>query len=412
MKYIVVIGDGMADYAVPQLGGKTPLQAAEKPAIDQMARHGILGLARTVPGGMPPGSDTANLSVMGYDPRQYHSGRSPFEAAGMGVEMKPDDLSFRCNLVTLSAEVPYLEKTMLDYSAGEISSEEARQLIEAVNAQNRGATVIFYPGISYRHLMIWPAGPDEWSLTPPHDIINKKIAPYLPAGPHGAVIQEMMVQSVSILSGHPVNRRREAQGLKPANSIWIWGEGRRPLLPSFREKYGLSGAVISAVDLVKGIGLYAGLELLEVEGATGNFHTNYSGKAVAALEALQRGMDLVYIHIAAPDECSHQYEIDKKVKSIELIDRRVVQVLRDGLERIGEPYKILIMPDHYTPLTLRTHTDDPVPFLIYQSDSIQNCSDQAYHEAAAEKAGLVFERGYTLMDYFLGATDQEEKRRG
>ncbi len=405
MKYIVIIGDGMADHPLPQLGGKTPLQVAEKPTMDELARCGAMGLARTVPAGMPPGSDTANLSVMGYDPRQYHSGRSPFEAAGMGVEMKPEDLSFRCNLVTLSAEELYSEKTMLDYSAGEILTEEALPLIDAVNEQNRGGRVLFYPGMSYRHLMIWPAGPDEWTLTPPHDIIGKKIAPYLPAGPHSMVIQELMARSVPMLSEHPVNKRRQAQGLNPANSIWIWGEGRRPLLPSFFEKYGLKGAVISAVDLVKGIGIYAGLELLEVEGATGNFYTNYSGKASAALEALLRGIDFVYIHIEAPDECSHQYEIENKVKSIELIDRRVIQELREGLEKAGEAYKMLIMPDHYTPLALRTHTDAPVPFIIYQSNGIQGHSGQTYNEETAARAGLLFEKGYTLMDYFLGAAN-------
>jgi 2,3-bisphosphoglycerate-independent phosphoglycerate mutase len=409
MKYIVVIGDGMADYPIGELGNKTALQAADKPAIDDLACRGIVGRARTIPTGMPAGSDTANLSVMGYDPRQYHNGRSPFEAASIGVEMKPDDLSFRCNLVTLSSGESYAEKTMLDYSAGEITSEEARQLIAVINEQNSAAGVKFYPGLSYRHLMIWPAGPSGWQLTPPHDIIGRRIEPYLPAGnPHSAIIREMMIQSCAVLRGHPVNRDRVVRGLKPANSIWLWGEGRRPQLPVFYEKYGLKGAVISAVDLIKGIGIYAGLELIEVEGATGDFHTNYSGKAEAALEALRRGLDFVYIHIAAPDECSHQYEIGNKVKSIELIDRRIVRLLVDGLNKMDEAYKILIMPDHYTPLALRTHTADPVPFLIYESNGGHYKPGRTYDEASAEASNLFFEQGHTLMDFFLGA--QNAKR--
>jgi len=400
MKYIVVIGDGMADYPLPQLGGKTPLQAAVKPAMDELAGRGIMGLARTIPEGMPAGSDTANLAVMGYDPRRYHSGRSPFEAAGLGVALEPGEISFRCNLVTLSSDEPYAQKTMLDYAAGEITTEEARPLIEAINERFSAAPFRFYPGTSYRHLMIWPGGPDEWRFTPPHDIIGQTISSYLPQGPHSQVIREIMEQSYSLLPEHPVNRARQAQGRRPANSIWIWGEGTRPQLPLFKDKYGLKGGVISAVDLIRGIGLYAGLEIITAEGATGNFNTNYTGKAEAALEALRRGLDFVYVHIEAPDECSHQYEIEKKVKSIELIDRLVVQKLRSGLEQAGEPYKILIMPDHYTPLSLRTHTADAVPFLIYPGDG-HGLAGQAYDEANAGKTGLVFQEGHTLMDYFI-----------
>ena len=401
MKYIVVIGDGMADFTLPGLNGRTPLQAAATPALDQMAKRGIMGLVRTVPEGMPPGSDTANLSIMGYDPRRYHSGRSPFEAASMGVEMKPEDISFRCNLVTLSGDEPYSAKTMIDYSAGEITTEEARLLIAAVDEQNSAAAVRFYPGVSYRHLAIWPGGPDEWRLTPPHDIYGQPIAPYLPGGPHGAAILNMMEQSHAILAGHPVNLAREKRGLSVANSIWFWGEGRRPQLLRFNQKYGLKGAVISAVDLVKGIGLYAGLEQIDVAGATGNFHTNYEGKAKAALEALRQGIDFVYLHIAAPDECSHQGDLEKKVKSIEYIDSRVIRILAGGLKQMGEPYALLIMPDHYTPLSLRTHTADPVPFLLYTGGDALHTPGRTYDEAAARETGLLFEEGHTLMDFFL-----------
>jgi len=401
MKYIVIIGDGMADYPLVQLGNKTPLQAAQKPAMDELAGRGILGRARTIPEGMPPGSDTANLSVMGYDPLRYHSGRSPFEAASIGVEMKPDDISFRCNLVTLSSGEPYADKTLLDYSAGEITSPEARLLIDLINDQNRGSGVLFYPGLSYRHLMIWPAGPWNWRLTPPHDIIGRQIKPYLPHGPHAEFILKMMERSLMVLEDHPVNRARVSRGLKPANSIWIWGEGRRPHLPGFYEKYGLRGAVISAVDLVKGIGIYAGLELIEVEGATDNINTNYSGDAEAALAALRRGLDFIYLHIEAPDECSHHFEIDNKVKAIEFIDRLIVKALVDGMNQMGEEYKILIMPDHYTPLSLRTHTAEPVPFLIYDSRVDRCNSGQTYDEVNADASDLYIDHGHALMDYFL-----------
>lgn len=406
MKYIVLVPDGAADYPLDELKGKTPLQAADMPETNTLARRSRLGLVRTVPEGMPPGSDTANLSVMGYDPLQYYSGRSPFEAAGMGVELEPGALSFRCNLVTLSSAGPYEDKEMLDYSAGEITTPEARALIETIDDALGNPEIRFYPGISYRHLMIWSGAPaGDWQLTPPHDIIRRKIRDYLPAGPRGPELKEMMKKSFPLLSSHRINQDRQDAVLNLANSIWLWGEGTRPSLMPFREKYGLKGSVISAVDLIKGIGLYAGLEIVKVEGATGNIDTNYAGKAEAALEELKRGQDFVYIHIEAPDECGHQGRVWEKVKSLEKIDQEVVRLLRQVLDREGEPYSIMIVPDHATPLSLRTHTGDPVPFLIFRSNGPEDEKEvyAAYHEREAQARGLFIHEGFRLMDLFLGA---------
>jgi len=400
MKYIVVLGDGMADYPVKELNNKTPLQYANTPTIDYMAKHGILGMVKTVPEGMPPGSDTANMAVFGYDPFVYYSGRSPFEAASMGVAMLDTDITFRCNLVTVSEDVPYEEKIMLDHSAGEITTEEAGELISALSEYLSSSAIKFYPGISYRHLMIWANGPYEWKLTPPHDILGKKVKEYMPKGLNSEVIEEMIKKSSDFLSQHDINKKRSARGLNPANSIWIWGEGKRPLLSSFYEKYKLKGSVISAVDLIKGIGLCAGLDIIDVEGATGNIDTNFIGKAKAALAELSKGNDFVYIHVEAPDECGHRYEIENKYKAIEFIDSQVVKVIKDEMERIGEDYKMIILPDHPTPLALRTHTSDPVPFLIYQSNEELDNPNGCYDEFGAD-TGLYFPEGYKLMDYFL-----------
>ena len=407
MKYIVIIGDGMADYPVEQLGGKTPLEKAHKPAMDRLAQSGILGLVRTVPQGMAPGSDTANLSVLGYDPREYYSGRSPFEAAGMGLALRPGDVSFRCNLVTLSTEAHYAARTMVDYCAGEISTAEAEPLIAAVNKHLSTPAIKFYPGISYRHLVVWAGGPgpETWRLTPPHDISGRAIAPYLPAGDQAAVILKMMEESADFLPAHPVNQKRVAAGLNPANSIWIWGEGTAPQLPRFRDKYGLSGSVISAVDLIRGIALYAGLQPLTVEGATGDWRTNYAGKVAAVLKALRQGDDFVYIHIEGPDECSHRYEIENKVKAIELIDAEVLRPLQSALEQDGEEYCILVMPDHATPLALRTHTNDPVPFVLYRSGGQREKLQRKYDEHSAREPDIFIAEGHRLMDYFLGDQD-------
>lgn len=401
MKYIVVLGDGMADLPVEQLGGKTPLQCAKKPNIDFLARNGIMGMVKTVPEGIPPGSDTANLSVMGYDPVKYYTGRSPLEAVSMGVHLSDTDVALRCNLVTLSNETEYADKTMIDYSSDEISSSEAAKIIEDINKHFGSQKIHFHPGISYRHCMVWDNGPLNLSLTPPHDILEKRIGDYLPKNDsRTSILLEMMRKSYDILKDHPVNKARIERGLKPANSIWLWGEGKRPSIPSFKDKYGISGSVISAVDLIKGIGICARLNSVDVEGATGNILTNFEGKARAAIKELEKGSEFVYIHVEAPDECGHRFEIDNKIKSIELIDDKVVGLLLKSLDQF-EDYKILVLPDHPTPLSLRTHTSDPVPFLIYQKSCPQNNKNDGYDELKAAESGLFIENGYTLMDFFI-----------
>ncbi len=401
MKYIVILGDGMADFPIEQFGNQTPLQYANIPTIDWLAKHGELGLVKTVADGLSPGSDVANLSVMGYNPFEFYSGRSPLEAASMGVELSDTDITFRCNLVTLSDEEPYSEKVILDHSADEITTKEADILIKEVKKHLETDIIKFHTGISYRHLMVWHDGPYEFSLTPPHDILERKIDEYLPQGLQADIIHNMMVKSSAFLKNHPINLKRIEKGLRPANSIWIWGEGKKPRLSSFYEKYNLKGAVISAVDLIKGIGLCAEMESIDVEGATGNIHTNFIGKANAAIEALAEGQDFVYVHIEAPDECGHRNEVENKVKSIELIDEQVVKIVKEQLDAMGEDYKIMILPDHPTPLCLRTHTSDPVPFLIYQSNKQQENLTQKYDEFSAKQTGIYFEEGYKLMDYFL-----------
>jgi 2,3-bisphosphoglycerate-independent phosphoglycerate mutase len=401
MKYVLVLGDGMADYPVKELDNKTPLQYANIPTFDYLAQHGELGLVKTIPEGMPTGSDTANLAVMGYDPAKYYSGRSPFEAASMGVEMKDSDVTFRCNLVTLSEEEVYENKIMLDHSADEISTEEARELIKTVSEHLRREGVSFYPGVSYRHLMVWAEAPYDYKLVPPHDIIGQEISGHLPEGCNKEIILEMMKKSSEFLKDHPVNLERKKKGLRPANSIWIWGEGKKPLLSSFEEKYGIRGAVISAVDLIKGLGVCAGMEVVEVEGATGNIHTNFEGKARAAVEVLKRGADFVYVHIEAPDECGHRYEIENKVKAIEYVDGRVTKYIKKQLDFMGEPYKLMVLPDHPTPLSLRTHTRDAVPYVIYKSYDCKSNEGFTYDESSAGLTGNYIAEGYKLMDKFI-----------
>jgi 2,3-bisphosphoglycerate-independent phosphoglycerate mutase len=401
MKYIVILGDGMADYPMPQLNNMTPLQYAKKPNMNFIAKNGQVGMVKTIPEGMPPGSDVANLSVIGYDPRQYYTGRSPLEAVSMGIKLSETDVTLRCNLVTLSDNKDYREKTMVDYSSDEISSQEAFELISEVNNHFKTDDIVFYPGISYRHCMVWKDGPMGYKLAAPHDILGRKIAQYLPQGENSMILLEMMAESNNFLKNHPVNKERMARGLNPANSIWLWGEGRKPTLPKFYDKYGLKGSVISAVDLVKGIGICAGLKPVDVEGATGNMHTNFKGKAEAALKELEAGMDFVYIHIEAPDECGHRYEIENKVKSIELIDSLVVGPILKAMKSCQQ-YKVLILPDHPTPLPLRTHTSEPVPFVIYSGNSPEKLSGvNGYDEIQAGSTGLFIEEGYTLMDFFI-----------
>ena len=401
MKYIVILGDGMADYGVDAFDGKTILEAADKPVIDYMSEHGELGMVKTVQDGMKPGSDVANLSVMGYDTKKCYSGRSPLEAASIGVEMKDTDVTFRCNLVTLSDEENYEDKTMLDYSSGEISTEEAAELIKAVAERLNTDVIKYYPGISYRHLTVWDGGSTNVELTPPHDISDKKITEYLPKGDGAEILLHMMKMSEKILKEHPVNKKRAAEGKNPATSIWVWGEGTKPQLDNFEEKFGLKGSVISAVDLIKGIAKCAGMESIDVEGATGNCETNWDGKAQAALDALLGGSDFVYVHMEAPDEMGHQGLPDKKKLAVETIDTKVVKFLKDNLEERGIDYKMLIMPDHPTPIKLKTHVSDPVPYVIFDSTKQHNGSGMAYTEENGKKTGLYIEKGYTLMNRFL-----------
>ena len=401
MKYVIVLADGMADRPIPELGGLTPLQAAKKPTLDFLTRSGEVGMVNTIPAGMAPGSDTANLAVLGYDPKVYYSGRSPFEAISIGLDLAESDVVFRCNLVTLSEDEPYAEKTMLDHSSDEISTGEAHALMVTVNNNLRTDKMSFYPGVSYRHVLVWHNAPFDFRLTPPHDIIGRKIKEYLPGGPYGEMFLQMMQKSSGFLAKHPVNLRRSEQGLKPANSIWLWGEGKKPALPGFYDKYGLKGSVISAVDLIKGLGLCAGLESIDVEGATGNYHTNYEGKAAAALDALKRGQDFVYIHLEGPDECGHRYEIENKVKAIEAIDSRIIKPILEELTTRGEEFSLMVLPDHPTPLSLRTHTAEPVPYLIYRSTGKKEEKTHIYDEFNVGKTGLFFKEGHRLMDYFL-----------
>lgn len=401
MKYVVILADGAADYPIKELGNKTPLQAAQMPTIDFLARHGEVGLVKTIPEGMTPGSDTANLSVMGYDPAVYYTGRSPFEAISMGLKLADDDVTFRTNVVTLSDDEPYEEKTMLDHSSDEITTAEAKVLIEEVHKRLGTDEFSFYPGVSYRHILVWNKAPYDFQLTPPHDIIGRKIKDYLPAGPYGEIFLKMMEESSEFLSEHPVNKDRIARGLRSANSIWIWGEGKRPALSSFYDKYKLRGSVISAVDLIKGLGICAGLESIDVEGATGNVHTNFAGKTQAALKAMEQGQDFVYLHFEAPDEAGHRFELDNKVKSLEYIDEQVVKPILQGLEKMGEDYSIMILPDHPTPLSLRTHTAEPVPYLIYRSTDQTEKAEQVYDEACAAQTGIFLAEGHRLMDRFL-----------
>ncbi len=413
MKFIVVLGDGMADYPVESLNNRTPLQVAEKPCMDYLAARGITGTAKMIPDGMPPGSDTANMAVLGYDPRKYYSGRSPFEAAGMAVPMEDNHISFRCNLVTLSEDerenerkderedIKYEEKTMLDHSADEITTTEAATLIDVIKKEFATEEMSFFCGMSYRHLMLWRDAPLSWKLTPPHDILEKKISAYLPVGDGSTVLLQIMKKSYELLKDHPVNRERIARGLKPANSVWLWGEGKKPQLPLFTEKYGLKGALISAVDLLRGMAFFSGMRFIEVPGATGNINTNFLGKAEAAVAALQDGADFIFIHIEAPDECGHQNDAVNKIKAIEYIDSKVIHPIMAKMEEIGSQYRMMVLPDHYTPLKLRTHTSDPVPFIIYQNNMHRENKVKKYDEESVGAAGKHFTEGYKLMDYFL-----------
>lgn len=388
----------MADYPVEALDGKTPLEVAKKPNIDRLARGGRLGMVKTVPDGLKPGSDVANLSAMGYDPLKCYTGRSPLEAVSIGIQMDDTDVAFRCNLVTLSDDAEYAEKTMVDYSSGEITTAEAAELIRAVDEAFRTDEILFYPGISYRHCMIWHQGPVGLNLTPPHDISDRKITEYLPQNP---VILDLMKRSYEILKDHPINQDRIARGLNPANSIWLWGEGTRPGVTGFEAAYGVKASVISAVDLIKGIGLCAGMKVIEVDGATGNIDTNFKGKGEAALKTLLEGQDLVYIHVEAPDECGHHGDLEGKIQAIERIDQDIVGPLLKGLEEAGEDYSILVMPDHPTPISIKTHISDPIPYLLYCSTDVTDSGIDTYTEKTGKSTGVYVEPGYLLIQQLL-----------
>ena len=401
MKYVVVLCDGMADYPVPALGGKTPMMVAKKPHIDALAAKAEVGLVRTVAPGLKPGSDVANMSVLGFDPHRFYTGRSPLEAASIGIDMKDSDVSLRTNLVTLSDKgEPFADKVIEDYCADDISTEEARQLIEAVQAAFGGGEYDFYTGVSYRHCLIWHGGTTELgNMTPPHDITGKVIGPHLSTAETARPLLEMMEKSFDLLKDHPVNKARVAAGRRPANCIWLWGEGKRPALQPFEALYGIKGGMVSAVDLLKGIANCAGMEVEEVPGATGYIDTDFEGKAKAALDLLTRN-DLVYVHFEAPDECGHRNEPENKVKAIEMIDSRVLPILEEGLEQY-EDYKILLLPDHPTPIVTRTHASDPVPYLLYQKSAPKTGVD-TINEETAKATGIYMENGPTMMPHFLG----------
>lgn len=401
MKYVVVLCDGMADYPVPALGGKTPMMVAKKPHIDALAAKAEVGLVRTVAPGLKPGSDVANMSVLGFDPHRFYTGRSPLEAASIGIDMKDSDVSLRTNLVTLSDKgEPFADKVIEDYCADDISTEEARQLIEAVQAAFGGGEYDFYTGVSYRHCLIWHGGTTELgNMTPPHDITGKVIGPHLSTAATAKPLLEMMEKSFELLKDHPVNKARVAAGRRPANCIWLWGEGKRPALQPFEALYGIKGGMVSAVDLLKGIANCAGMEVAEVPGATGYIDTDFEGKAKAALDLLTRN-DLVYVHFEAPDECGHRNEPENKVKAIEMIDSRVLPILEEGLEQY-EDYKILLLPDHPTPIVTRTHASDPVPYLLYQKSAPKTGVD-TINEETAKATGIYMENGPAMMPHFLG----------
>lgn len=401
MKYVVVLCDGMADYPVPALGGKTPMMCADKPHIDALAKKAEVGLVRTVAPGMKPGSDVANMSVLGFDPTKYYTGRSPLEAASIGVDLKDTDVTLRTNLVTLSDEENYEDKTMVDYCAGDISTEEAAEIMRDVQAHFGNSEFSFYPGVSYRHCLVWANGTtDLGDMTPPHDISGRVIGEYLSKSENAKKLVQMMKDSYAILKDHPVNKKRVSEGKRPANSIWLWGEGKKPMLPSFYDTFGLKGAIVSAVDLLKGIGKCAKMETPQVEGATGYIDTNFEGKAEAAVNALKNGCDFAYIHLEAPDECGHRNEPENKVKAIEMIDSRVLPIVLQGLEEIGEDYKVMILPDHPTPIVTQTHASDPVPYLIYHKNAEQQGVD-TINEETAKATGVFIDHGPDIMKHFL-----------
>ena len=398
MKYVLILGDGMADRPIPELSGKTPLESAKTPMMDELAKQSEIGLVSTIPEGMSPGSDTANMSVCGYNPKIYYTGRSPLEALSIGVAMKDTDVAIRTNVVTLSDDdLPYEEKTIIDHSSSEIDTEDAAVLIEAVQKELGNEMFAYYVGTSYRHLLIWEKG-SVAELTPPHDILGKTIGEYLPKE---SLLLEMQKKSYEILNNHPINVARAAAGLNKANSIWFWGAGTKPILTSFEEKTGKKGVMISAVDLLKGIAVGAGMDNKVVEGANGQLHTNYEGKAQAAVDALTKeGYDFAYIHVEAPDEMGHQGSVERKIQAIEYLDERIIRYVKEALDASGEDYRMLILPDHPTPIEIRTHSSEPVPYLLYDSTKKQD-NDWQYSEKCAADGGIYRPLGHELIDYLF-----------
>lgn len=404
MKYIILLCDGMGDYPIAELGNKTPMQAAKTPNMDELARNGEVGMAKTTPDGFSPGSDVTNLAILGYDPKKYYTGRSPLEAASIGISLDKDDVAYRCNLVTLKAkdnsyDIEGLSSGLImdDYSSGHITTDEAVEIIREINDQIGTEDILFYAGVSYRHLMVWRGGKVKVKCVPPHDITGKKIGEYLPKGEGDAILKKLMDVSANVLHSHPVNEERKKEKKKPANCIWLWGQGKAPQMPKFEDRFKLKGSMISAVDLMKGLGIYAGFDIVNVPGATGYIDTNYKGKAEYALQELEK-KDIVYVHVEAPDEASHNGDLAAKVKAIEDFDNLVVGTVMEGIKQFGD-YKIMVLCDHRTPISKKTHTADPVPFLIFNSKK-QGKVDGAFDEATCEK-GRMFNPAHKMMEYFL-----------
>jgi len=400
MKYALILGDGMADRPLAELGNKTPLEVSNKPYMDLLAKTAKEGMVKTIPEGFKPASDTANLSVLGYAPEKYYTGRSPLEAVSLGIKMADDDIAIRCNLVTLSNEEKYQDKTMVDYSAGEISTKEADELIKYVEANLGTEDFHFYPGISYRHCLIVKHTTTGTDFTPPHDISGKVVSEYLPKDKDAEFYRALQEKSYELLKDHPVNLKRIKEGKNPANSIWLWGEGTKPILDNFEQKFGKKGAMVCAVDLLKGIAISAGLKLYEVEGATGGVVTNFLGKGETALKALLDGNDFVYVHIEAPDESGHQGNVKAKINAIEQIDQNIVGTLFNGLTKAKEDFAIMVLPDHPTPIETKTHAKEPVPFMIYSSTKDLG-ANESYSEKDAEKTGYFIPVGSDLIKEFL-----------
>jgi 2,3-bisphosphoglycerate-independent phosphoglycerate mutase len=402
MKYLILVPDGCADRPVPALNGMTPLEAAEMKHINAIAKISEVGMVKTIPDGMTPGSDAANLSVMGFDPAVYLTGRSPLEAVSMGIKMSDTDVAFRTNLVTLAGEGAYEDMIIVDHSSGDISSDEGRALIGVIDERLGGDAIRFYPGVSYRHAMIVNHGKTHYTLTPPHDILTRRVGDYLPRGEGAEEIERLMRESYTVLKDHPINRARAEKGLRPANSVWIWGQGKKPKLTSFYDKYGIRGSVVAAVDLIKGIGLCAGLDARDIPGATGTLLTNFAGKASGAIEEFRSGKDFVYIHVEAPDECGHQGDLAGKVESMRLTDEKIFGPVLEYLRGCGEPYRILVVPDHRTPIEIRTHSSEPVPYVLFSSENPLPPSDHKAFSEAAGGLGPSFDSGCALAEHFFG----------